>query len=428
MPEPSSRAFGQGSLEFERARFSTRMKIYPQSLKILLLKGLVVTLPLGGWSPFPIPYTSLTFLFLYAYLALAFATFGKSFSRKLFKQYAWPLLALWLIMLVMTRVHQYAEVEGANSILRQFLFFSVFFMFALKDVEAMTQKGESLYPYYLIAVVGIILAFFGGFSIESGSEGRQSLVGLNPNNVAMYAAGAVLILLDSLWNKKGVAANDWVKKIAVVSLIALTVIIAATGSRGGILILAVSLVVYFGTLKRLTARALGILFPMVAVSFGGLWFIISSDVMVERLATMDADIRITTLWPPAMDIVRQHPIFGAGLEMYAAELLAITGRQVAPHNEYLKIATGAGLIGLALFSLVLIRLSKNALSWRQATGSGLQLALLSMVVLFLGKGGGALQSPFVWVFFLMLATPVFKIGGSPSWHPPGGALPWRYPA
>jgi hypothetical protein len=44
-------------------------------------------------------------------------------------------------------------------------------------------------------------------------------------------------------------------------------------------------------------------------------------------------------------------------------------------------------------------------------------------VLFLAKGGGALQLPFVWVFFLMLATPFVKAGGElASWYPIRRAL------
>ena len=93
-----------------------------RDVKILLLKGFVITMPFGWWSPFPIPYTSITFLFMYVYLGLSFLTFRESFSLALFRLYALPLLVIWVIMLTKTFMFYNVNAESANSVLRQFIF------------------------------------------------------------------------------------------------------------------------------------------------------------------------------------------------------------------------------------------------------------------------------------------------------------------
>ena len=144
-------------------------------LKILLLKGMVVTLPFGWWSPLPIPYTDLKFLFIYAYLTLSFLTLKQSLSWFLFRRYALPLVVIWLIMFTMTYfVFRSVEAEDADSIVRQFIFYAVFFGFALKDVSIMAHRGEYLYWYFFIAVIGLVAAFFTIGGRDFGAEGRQS--------------------------------------------------------------------------------------------------------------------------------------------------------------------------------------------------------------------------------------------------------------
>ncbi|MGH8348873.1 MAG: O-antigen ligase family protein, partial [Pseudomonas sp.] len=74
----------------------------------------------------------------------------------------------------------------------------------------------------------------------------------------------------------------------------------------------------------------------------------------------------------SLDIVREHPIFGAGTggfpKAYAEKTLG-SGKLVPahPHNEYLLIAVQLGLVGLALLFYLFYR------QWRLA--SSLPLAL-----------------------------------------------------
>ena len=331
-----------------------------------------------------------------------------------FKRYGLPLVLMWMIMFTMTFTYYNENAVGANSILRQFVFFSALFTFGLKDVSYMASKGQSLHGYYLVAVIVVVIAFFSGISREVDFSGRQSLTSVNPNLVAMYCACGFLVLLDSLVNSNGVVSKKLVRQLSILGLASLFVLISLTGSRGGILILAASLVVYFLTWPKMSAKKLAIILPVGVVALMSVWFIASSGLMSERMSNLDQDIRITKLWPAGVEIVRLYPVFGVGLGYVEKVIFDLTRMNIALHNEYLKIATSTGLVGLFLFFLVLKRLFDNALLWRQLSGSGLHLAIWTLVAVFLVKGGGALTSPFVWVIFLMLSGPPTDRLTSPS--------------
>lgn len=371
---------------------------------------MVVTLPFGPWSPLPLPYTSLTFLFIYSYLFLSVVTLRTSFSPLLFKKYGLALFLIWTIMLFSTSVFDNHDGIGAGSLLRQFAFFGTFFVFALKDANYLAARGENLHGYFLFAVVGLVIGYFGGYTRELVGTGRQTLIGVNANVVAMYSAAGFLILLDALLNARGVASRSGVRRVAIIFLIGLAAVVSLSGSRTGVIILGAGIAVYLVSWSRMTARQLYLVLPVGFAALGAVWLMMSSELMSSRLLEAREDIRFTVLWPIGMQVLLEYPLFGSGFGYVDSVITARTGRHLALHNEYLKIATSSGFVGLFLFLLVLKRMLDNALASRRVEGSGLQLSLWLIVVLYLVPGGGALQEPMIWVLFLMLAVPASPVG------------------
>jgi O-antigen ligase len=376
-----------------------------QDTKILLLKAIVVTIPFGNFPLFSIPYTDLNFILIYLYLLLSGISFTKSFSFNLFKRYALPLLAIWLIMMSTYHLYPVNFDTNAESNLRQLIFLISFYTFALHDAKVMAAKDDELLWYLMVAVIGLLLAYLGGFSSIKESSGRMQIAGVNSNLVAMYCVVGVIILLDSLINQKAVIRKNWVRPASLILLIGFMGIIAQTGSRGGILILAAGLFVFFLSGIKLSIDKLISIVILGILSSIAIWEIASTTIMAERLSDINDDSRLIVIWPAALDLIKQYPIFGPGLAQMDAVLLFVTGARIAVHNEYLKIAAGSGLIGLCIFLLILMRFLHNALYYMRMTGSGLYMALLTVIVLFLGKGGGALLLPFIWVMFLVFSVP-----------------------
>ena len=98
------------------------------------------------------------------------------------------------------------------------------------------------------------------------------------------------------------------------------------------------------------------------------------------------------LWSVALQMLREHPIFGAGLSGFAAAIAPIWNatnidRYTYPHNIVLNFWTETGLLGLAAFLWILI--AGFVLAWRgyrastggwQAIHLGVLLALVAVVV------------------------------------------------
>ena len=372
--------------------------------RITILKTIIVTLPFGWIDLLPLPYTSLTFMLIYAYFAAAFLALPRSLSRNAVRNYGIFLFGMWLIMLLRTVFDGGATAFGSWSQLRQILFYSAFFVVAVPDVSRMVARGESVERYFLFAMLGMILMYFGGFVNVHEVTGRASLQGVNPNAVGLYAATAFVIFMDMFMrgSRSGFSGN-W-RLIMIPAMLLLLVILYRTGSRGGVLILAAAVTVYFLGWRGLTRKQLLLISLSVPVAFAAIWILVTTGPVAERLTSMDEDIRLQTLWPTAIEVVKQYPIFGAGFDRTAIIMRRAAGFDIAPHNELLKVATASGLAGISLFALFLHRLYKRATRFRQETGSALRLAILVIVVLQLGKGGGALQLPFIWIMFLLLSS------------------------
>jgi O-antigen ligase len=95
-------------------------------------------------------------------------------------------------------------------------------------------------------------------------------------------------------------------------------------------------------------------------------------------------------WRTSVDIMKQHPLFGAGTGAYRQEFLKRVSDPTFtnygaynPHNQYLYIGTQLGIVGMALFIAMLAIFWTNArkLPWQRralAQGTVLILAIYSM--------------------------------------------------
>jgi putative inorganic carbon (HCO3(-)) transporter len=232
--------------------------------------------------------------------------------------------------------------------------------------------------YLLASVVTSVSSIFSGTYIQTGR-----LAGLfDPNFFAAELIPAILIACF-LFVTADSGRTRWLSAaVALVDLVAFVL----TQSRGGIVGLAVALLVALAVAGRARPRLLALILLLVAVGLG--YYLTYKPAHVFQsggtsgLASTSSGR--TDEWQVALRIFGGHPVGGVGLGSYqAAEpsyatqtfnlsvvRFIVSFRQLA-HNMYLQVAAELGLVGLLLFFIILALPLKAAARTLAKFGSAL---------------------------------------------------------
>jgi O-antigen ligase len=193
----------------------------------------------------------------------------------------------------------------------------------------------------------------------------------SPNQVALYFEPPLAIAAGF-----ALYANDQRdRRIAFVVLALLLVALILTLSRGALLTLAALAAVAVVSMpqRRLKLALLG------GALIGGL-IVSRIPPVAQRLANQfDPSYRFNTfegrvqIWSDTLNMLRDHPIFGAGLRAYTQVMAPYVthGRtpELYPHNIYLAMWSELGLLGLAGFLILMaLMLWRGWRAFARATG------------------------------------------------------------
>ncbi len=198
-------------------------------------------------------------------------------------------------------------------------------------------------------------------SLEPASINSERVSGPlgDPN---FWAQALVLVLPLALWLWR----DGWSRVSSFVGIVGTGLIVLGifqTGSRGGILALAVAFSVWLwlsgGRLRRLVVVVPILLAIGVVASGAGERFGAIPDVLRPQEAR-DASIRGRASEAlVAVDMFRDHPITGIGAGEYSrnyavyAPRIGLDERPVRePHNSYLEMAAESGILGAGAFALL----------------------------------------------------------------------------
>lgn len=200
---------------------------------------------------------------------------------------------------------------------------------------------------------------------------------LSPNAVAMYMEPPLALATGfALF-----ASEPRDRKIALACVVILLVALVLTLSRAGLATLAALAVVAVVSMpqRRLKLVLLG------GALVGGL-ALSRFPPVAQRLANQfDPSYRFNTfeervaIWNDTLHMLRDHPIFGAGLRAYTQVMEAYVTRgrmpELYPHNIWLAMWSELGLLGLAAFVVLMAMLLWRG--WRAFTrATGFYRALL----------------------------------------------------
>ncbi len=158
--------------------------------------------------------------------------------------------------------------------------------------------------------------------------------------------------------------------------------VAATQSRGGIVAAAAAICVG----AFLYRRQLGRVLPIVAIALAGIaiYFVVAPSAFDRVTNFGDAGDGRSELWTVAWRAFEDHPVTGIGLNQFRIEsseyvlepgnlkfVRLIAERPVVVHNTYLQFLVETGIVGLALYLLVVWRcLSRLGFAARRLTALG----------------------------------------------------------
>lgn len=206
-----------------------------------------------------------------------------------------------------------------------------------------------------------------------------------------------------------------------------------TQTRGAVLGAVVGVLVALTALfrgRRLVASWLVVVVAgagVVVLAIGTITAYFVRGESTERLASLNAR---TTLWALARDAVLEEPLFGYGLGATRGLFLEETGLG-GGHNAVVNVAVDLGLVGLVVWTALLLVVTVNALRSASATAPGVSvdralvlgaLAFLTVDGIFFEGLGAVSNVAAIWLFVLVGWVVLLRHETRPT-HAPGEAAP-----
>ena len=296
-----------------------------------------------------------------------------------------------------------SDVEAATSYVVRFLLVVLLLFVTYSAVRGTRQLRMIVWAFAGGALATTIYGIVAGLS----SKGDRLIGGIeNPNDLAAGIVPAIV-----LWAALAITTrHGFVRALCFVSIGISVIALFLTQSRGGILGLAVALVVamLIGGSLRGYAVALGLIVVAVGV---GYYFTLSSPIERDRLVNISSEGSSgrTDEWKLAIRAARDHPLFGVGLDNFRTvqtryvtdvQLVQLTTALKKPgaHNLYVQLLSELGIIGMLLHLTVLVsvisigmqgvrRLARLGLHESETLGRGILIAIVSLLTIYVFYNG-----------------------------------------
>lgn len=271
------------------------------------------------------------------------------------------------------------------------------------------QRADRWIPAILLAMVSAamllgLLQFSGaGFNspLLNDTPGATSAIFANRNHFALFLA--IGCMIAPVWAFADREALHWRGPVAGGLMLLFVLTILATGSRSGILLgalaLLISLALVGSRLRRRLRRAPRWVFPVlvgtalsVIIGIAALSFASDRADSIDRLLTLNAaeDMRSRAL-PTVLAMIAAYFPFGSGFGGFdplfrihePVDLLKLTYFNQA-HNDYFGIALDGGIAGLVVLGAAMLWwLIATVRLWRAADGDSVFLARLGSAIVLL---------------------------------------------
>ena len=312
-------------------------------------------------------YSILFFAAAFGASVLSIPKFGL-LEKKNWKSWAPPLLFL-TIMLIMALITDQKYTAFFGNYGRNNGWFQYLGLTALFLLTAFSFNFATLTKLYnLLAVIGVIVAFYGFLQykgidfLDYADAGLPVIATLGNSNFASSFMGFAAIAL--LWKITDVKAI-WLKIILVVVLTAQTYVIYVSQSSQGLFILLIGALTFIGIKFFTSTKKFGITYfsAFGAASFLGLLGLFQIGPLTKFVYQASTTYR-GDYYRAAWEMFKSHPFTGVGIDRYgeyyrtyrdidAALRLGPSSVANYAHNAFLQLLATGGII-LFLAYLVMI--------------------------------------------------------------------------
>ena len=316
----------------------------------------------------------------------------------LFERKLWGFLLGFVVLSVLSFFWSEFKAQsfrGIFKVLQQFILFWI-------AGETLITPGRQKKALQILIVMFLVLGLDGiwqyvsgrdllrGFSLEMASSGRR--ISASFHNYGLLAAFAILFLpLEAAeMGERGKKAGVFVLEILALGLGIL--LIFWTRVRGAWVAFWLGSMFYFWLLKRRILLVLVILLPLISVFFLPRSMLIHLDIEKKEQSLFERFY----LWDRAVQVIRERPWTGTGINTYAVahqkydRRQSWRGKNYYAHNGYLQIAAETGLPSLACFLAFLFFYFRNGLLFLRKEGQTIRarelLGVLSGLLNFLILG------------------------------------------
>jgi O-antigen ligase len=356
MPEHAGKSFRTDSLS--RVPVRQRLMIDGQDLPMVSrlvyasLWVLVLIIPLENMFVFEGVGTITRFIGAFCMAMALIAVIIEKRGRRLGgMQAAFGVFLLWSMATFLWTLN-YEQSQKAIVTLSQ-LFAFVWLIWEFAQDERHQRGLMRAYVFgAMISVWTTVNAFIQG---QATYYMRYSTRGFDPNDLGLTLALAV----PMAWYLALHSEGRWSRWLYRLYLPASFMAVGLTASRSAFIAMLIGSVYVFWSAIRLSIMQRVVLWAaIVAGAWGVLQFIPKASWL--RLATIGAELTSGSLggrvgiWRDGLRIFLDNPLCGVGVGAFRSGLL-LTQRtyEAAPHNLFLSILVGQGLIGLLLFFQVL---------------------------------------------------------------------------
>jgi O-antigen ligase/polysaccharide polymerase Wzy-like membrane protein len=328
-------------------------------------------------------------------------------------------------------------IEGAgypgglylNEVAKSCLLFLLWFLFGWVCSNLLRQEGiyrTTLLSFALGCLLraALPLAGIGRTAHLQGTGGeRVTAFGQNANQSAHVLALGLLALIGLAYVQPAGAPRPRWLGWGAVGLIAIGLV--QTGSRGGLVVFSVGMLVYLATGRTLRARVRNA--TVALAGLGAMMFLVThSEVMRGRLARAEEGSfsQREHIFPTLAGMFRDRPILGWGPITNKYELAGRLGDAIHTrrdaHNILLEVLTASGLLGAIPFCIGLGLCVRSAWSARAGPRGVVPLALV-LAVIAGNMSENRIAGPLLWLILgCALASEIERPPGAP---PPGQRAP-----
>lgn len=341
-------------------------------------------------------------LIVVAWSVDAFRTGGWRISRS---RLQWPLIGLFVFGLI-----QLLPLRGSNDaagisgtahslsldpyatrlVLIQIGALVIYFVASLAFIDSPKRLRRMV---LIVTAFGFVVAFLGIIQHLISPDKIYGLMApkfgspfgpyVNKHNFAGYLEMTLALPLGLLFS--GAVERD--KRLLYLTAIGVMgIALIMSGSRGGFVsivaeVLFLIAITGFRSIKRTNEPVAGPSMLWRGILAGVMFLLIAFGVILiggessftrlsETKDSNDPTSNRTTIWRVSLDVIKAHPIVGAGLGAYGVAYTPFdpqngTARPEQAHNDYLQLAADAGIVGVVLGGIFVFLLFRLGFARRQ---------------------------------------------------------------